>query len=233
MINDDDTFACIRCGKSVYHSVTSCPHCGLDFLPGGFGEDDELPEVTASPASARRFGPMVTTIGSGMIGLFVAGVCSLAFIHLAFPSLPCLPLIVAGCCGAFASGYCSRAMSGALPGRLGIAYGLLNTLPPALMALSGRLTLPYTLCIVILCAVICTFAALAGGKVYLTLFHRANAQPETATSDDDLYLDLLQRLGFDQSRVKRLLELERQNDPLRSRREVLRRALQRVERDNR
>jgi len=176
---------------------------------------------------------MVTVIGSGIMGLIVDGVCYFAFIHLSFPATAYIPFLVASCLGAFASGYSHRAMSDTLPRHLGIAYGLLNTLPAALMTLSGRLAFPAMMSIAILFAVICTLSAFAGGIVYDTLFRRANILPETVTSDDALYLELLQRLGFDHARVRRMLDLDRQIAPMLSRRELLQRAIERVHRDNR
>ncbi|MHB9133080.1 MAG: hypothetical protein ACYDBB_18585 [Armatimonadota bacterium] len=135
---DADTFECIRCGKTIYHAATYCPHCGLELYPEGDDEESTVEDAERQP-EPRRCPPFIARILKGVVG----------------------------------------------------------------------------------------------ERIFRNLFHRTHHQNAQVAKEDDLYLELLQRLDFDHARVQRLLEQERTTAQSIDRCELLRRAIGRWERDNR
>lgn len=166
---DSDTFACIRCGETVYYAAEFCPHCGLDLHPGSLDES-ELPLLDDHPQVRRRPSTRVGAVISGvLIGLLCATV-AWAFVPGSSPTV-----IVVLCCG------------------LGLA------------------------------------GAIAGAMRW---GHPSRPTP-AGENEEVLYRELLRQSGGDHARVERLLDFERKFAPTICRRELLNRALARLQRDRR
>jgi hypothetical protein len=74
-------------------------------------------------------------------------------------------------------------------------------------------------------------AAVLGGSVAVLLHRRKMRPARPEDVDAALYQALLRRTGGDAARLERLVELERTQAPGAARAELLRRALERLERD--
>jgi hypothetical protein len=109
-------------------------------------------------------------------------------------------------------------LRGPVPAVIAAVVLLAFTLPVVATAVPGFPVGPVALA--------CVIAGAVAGVVVFLRKRRAE------TSDDGLYLELLQCTGFDQARAARLVEAERRAAPNATRPVLLRRAIARWRRDN-
>ena len=146
-------------------------------------------------------------------------------------------LLFAGPLAALVAGYSACALLRKLLPLHGLLLGAFSTLTAVLLSaiwcaasFTHALFDPLTPAILALSLL----ASFAGQLIYIHLLHRANRSVSSGEGgDDSLYVDLLHRVGFDQARLERLVAQERNTAPPQtSRRDLLRRAINRWDRDN-
>jgi hypothetical protein len=233
---DDNTFECPNCGAKIYPEMTRCPQCGQNMYP-----EDEQPPADMDVPSAG----WLTSLGAVLIGWMVASgiVLLLNFILAAFISPPSLGnfskagLLLAGPVGTLLGSYVAAGIGRPQTGWLGAIVGILTL--PILVLLATHwveVTPAFSLNLwVMLSGGLTIFAGLIGAWLHYK-FSQDIAWKEkwrVRGWEDLLYQDLLRKVRFNGSIADRLIEFERKQDPDATRLELIQKAIDRWDRDNR
>lgn len=227
---------CPHCGATFHYELTRCPSCGINIYFPEEEEDGEVSKTISSFIATFRF-PL--GILAGWIAVVVLSLGLYIPIRFAF-TLPqsqyIVYSIVVTCIatGAFAGGFSAvrvakqNVILGALlVGLVGVGVAI------AILLREWTNILPFPS--VTIGWLVILGAALAGAKVAEKMLQKITVEtffvvPQT---EENLYQDLFIKVGYDHNIAKRLIEYERQRAPQAKRAELIRNAIQRLERDNR
>lgn len=240
----DSDIECPYCGGTFYYELTRCPHCGQQVYPleeeedeaDGWGSDQGVYEDLAQrflPALAVFFGLMVSFVAGTL--LFIAGRVIFGDLAAEWPGRGLL--LASAPAGAALGGFVGAGIERRAPQRAGWWVGVLSIIAAIVFAAVDRDlaaggwvasdTLPVWF--------ITVLAGAAGGEFWLRRQRDTVVRQLFPDWQDDveLYEALLARTGRDPDLAERLIEYERRGAPRARRRELIERALERWDRDNR
>jgi hypothetical protein len=226
---------CPRCGAKVYYELNQCPQCGLDFYP----EQEEI------ISDKEDYSPAWLHSLKGIIpGWMVAGIIVFLFHYLlaqfftpnSLNLTGSIILFLAGPLGAFAGGYTVSA----IVRRQEIIHALAIFLSTVIVVILldthwwdvsvSFLLLPLS----VINWLVILVSAIGGALFYPALQRGGIKWPHWSNGEDKrLYQDLVIKARYDHDRVERLIEYERRRTPSASRKELIKSAIDRWERDNR
>jgi hypothetical protein len=234
---DDNTFECPNCSAVIYPEMSHCPQCGQNLYPE---EETGLP--IDERETALTWGKI---LGIVLIGWLVSvGIATVIhFIVAEFVAPPYIPdlariiLYLAGPLGAIVGGYVCAGLARQNARLLGGLVGLLS-LPASIILATHwvRLKLAILLNPLVLgVGLLIILAGVLGGWLYETYSQKDELQEKWKVRgwEDLLYQDLLRKVRFNGSTANRLIEYERNLNPQATRLELIQKAIDRWDRDNR
>jgi hypothetical protein len=237
-----DEIECARCGERFYYELLECPNCGARVYSSFEEEEDELQGV--EPGSEGVEGGFMEFIAI-LSGWFVAALIVLAlFLPLrnAFSIQPesgpeQILLVLTSALGGFTAAWLTVRLVGARwmlhgllagLGGLGAAIGLYWILYGSPQVLLSWMGIWFAIPLVVLVSL--------GGAALADRMLKA-VQPDSlfgrALQEREIYQRLLAIARNDKAVVERLITYEKQKLPRASRLELMQRAVERWERDNR
>lgn len=244
--SDASEIECAACGETFYYEINRCPNCGRAVYP--VDEDEDLNHQMDSDHRNTDFledwAAQLAVPAAIFIGLVIAFAVSTAA-FMAFRFLlgnsafvwPGRGLLLAGApLGAAVGGYAAAAIEKESPRSVGFWVGGLSIIAAVVLAgvdadrvgsWLGLETLPLWLL---------TVLAGASGAEYWRRQQRDHVVQQLfihLPEEDDLFNDLMQKIGHDDELAERLIDFERQYMPNATRRTLIESALNRWERDNR
>jgi ribosomal protein L37E len=239
---DQQQIECPRCGEEVYYELTRCPNCGLNFYltdqQGDWWEGERnVSEERAPWLDVSIVGLLLGWLVSGMMAFGVHYLIAQVFRSSSPSFIPQILIIFVNPAGAFIGGWVAIAFAERNAILHGIALGLFSIGDAILLEAYWR-DLSYENLIrgqTILGWGLTLLAALLATSLYMKRAQRDMVKalffPDRAESR--LYEELYVKVGYDRDRVERLIDYERQRAPKEGRAELIERAIQRWNRDNR
>jgi hypothetical protein len=235
----EDEIECPRCGALATLEYTRCPNCGLSFYPPDEDPDGWSPgnrtELLEQSWERSLAAIIMGCTAAAAIAYLIQYIASLVF--KSPDRLPAgqLTLLLAAPFGAFAGGYIAAEFARQRPLFHGSLVGTLTLGPAFLLELRWQaLTLQALLQPVSLANWALTLVGgAAGAGLYRRRLHHSYLKLFRPPSERELYHNLLTKVGGDRAVVERLIEYELSHAPGASRAELLQRAIQKWERENR
>jgi hypothetical protein len=247
IIDEDYNFAenqieCPRCGELVHLDLTRCSNCGLNFYLAD--EEGEWWEANES-VSETRFAWLDISFVAIVVGWLVSALLAFGIHYLlaqvygsrSTGLLGRVVLLLASPAGAFVGGGVVAAIAERRPIPHGFILGVLSVGDAIVLEaywrdlslgnlLSATTILGWGL--TMLAGVVSAYWYMkrARQEMVAALFYPSEGESQRY---DELYM----KVGYDEKRVERLIEYERQRAPGKSREEWIERAIQRWDRDNR
>jgi hypothetical protein len=235
---EESEFECPRCGERVCYELGRCPNCGLNFY-NPEDEPDDWQERWTGPQRLPRI-----SLAAVAAGWVISGtVAVLAYIVLnqifrAGPSGQPGWIFIFGSTtlGSFVGAYLAGRITSYRPILQGLIVGGLSLGFVILLdAYNRNLVIANIIRWQTLIAWgLTVLAGLAGGWLIARQEMRGIERlffPEER--EEELYQDLLAKVGYDREVVERLVDYERKRDPSTLRSVLLKSAIERWERDNR
>jgi hypothetical protein len=241
-----NTIECANCGEEFYYELTRCPRCGRSVYP--LDEDESTGGKPYSPMY-RWVSPQLSFLYGWLVGSVIAFLLHQVLHQFVSPLLLTGQIVVEGnvdlvipllltvmsMIGAFGGGFLTGSLARQQYMPYGIAFLLLYMVTTFLLeTVWTKVTFLYMLQPINL---IRWFLILSDGAtgVWIAWKMAANRQSKRgiAPGGEDLYWDLLLKVRFDDATANRLIEHEKQRAPRASRQELIERAIQRWEKDNR
>jgi len=227
---------CPHCGATFHYELTRCPSCGINIYLPDEEEDGEISKTLSSFIASYRF-PL------GILAGWLAAIVLSLGVYIPIRSAFTMPQsqyvvysIVVACIaiGIFAGGFLAvriakeNVILGALLvglAGMGIAIAILLREWTTVLPFPG-VTIGW---LVIL------GAAFAGTKAAEKMLQKVTVETlfVVPPTEENLYQDLFIKVGYDHDIANRLIEYERIRAPQAKRRELIRNAIRRWERDNR
>jgi hypothetical protein len=235
---EENEFECPRCGERVYYELGRCPNCGLNFY-NPEDEPDDWQERWTGSQRLPRISLVAIAAGwviSGMVAVLTYIVLNQIF--RAGPNgQPGWTLVYGSTVlGSFVGAYLSGRISSYRPILQGLIVGGLSLGFVILLdAYNRNLVIENVIRWQPLFAWgLTAVAGLAGG--WLISWQEMRGIERLffpGDREEELYGDLLAKVGYDREIVERLVDYERQRDPGAPRAVLLKNAIERWERDNR
>lgn len=242
--NDDsfsDEIECARCSERFYYELLECPNCGARVYSGFDEEEDEM-EAEEGPGGHRGW---FIEFGAVLSGWFIAALIVTALFlplrnafSLQRESLPeqILLFILASLSGFIAAWIVVRSIGrrwklhgilagmGSLFAAAGLYWILYAHFQPLLRSVAAWAAVPVVLLV-----------SWSGAVLAERMFRTPDADSlfGSATQEKLLYQRLLAITRNDSATVERLIAYEKQRLPRASRLDLMKRAVERWERDNR
>jgi hypothetical protein len=235
---EENEFECPRCGERVYYELGRCPNCGLNFY-NPEDEPDDWRQRWSGPQRVPGISLIAIAAGWAISGM-VAVLAYIALNQVFRAGLKGQPgwIFIMGstALGSFVGAYLAGRISSYRPILQGLIVGGLNLGFVILLdAYNRNLVIGNIIRWQTLVAWgLTALAGLAGGRLISWQEMRGIERlffPEDR--EEELYQDLLAKVGYDREIVERLVEYERKRDPGAPRTVLLKNAIERWERDNR
>jgi len=230
MNNSEINMVCPSCGAVVNFELTRCPECGLDFYP-----EEQLEEEKEHHSNSS----FLFIAGSVLLGVFISAIIAFIFHFIAaqfftgvnISWLGLILIFIAGPCGALAGGYISSGLSGWKPYLSAVLVSAF-TIPIVILLNTRWMTAIISMNSILNwgCVIL---AGPAGAYLQNRLKQGIQWPGSNASKESKLYQDLLVRSRFDRDRADRLIAYEQRRNPMGSRAEAIKSAIERWERDNR
>ncbi len=235
----EDEIECPRCGALASLEYTHCPNCGLSFYP----LDEDRQDLKRSGRPGLLEIPRLRSLAAVILGWTAAGAVAFLIQYLAsqvFQTPEQLPtgrliLLLAAPLGALAGGYLAAEYALRRPLLHGSLVGTLAIGPAILLEMRWQALTPHTLLQPASLAnwALTLFGGAAGARLYQRQVHLSYLKLFKPPGEAELYHNLLTKVGGDRAVVERLVNFELSHAPGASRAELLQRAIQKWERQNR
>jgi hypothetical protein len=239
---EEHQIECPRCGEEVYYELIHCSNCGLNF----YQTDEQGDWWEGEETGGGKHAPWLdVSIAALLLGWIVSGLISFGLHYLTAqifesPStafMAQLVVFIASPLGAFVGGWITIAIAERRAIAHGMVIGLLSIGDAILLEAYWRdLNFENLLkTTTILGWGFTLMAALLVTHLYMkrVRLNMVEALFFPTESESRLYEELSIKVGYDPERVERLIDYERQRAPQESRAELIKRAIQRWNRDNR
>lgn len=235
---EENEFECPRCGERVYFELGRCPNCGLNFY-NPEDEPDDWQQRWSGPQRLQGISLIAIAAGwviSGMVAVLAYILFNQIFRAGLNGQVGWIYIFASTALGSFVGAYLAGRISsyrsilqGLIVGGLGLGFVIL------LDAYNRSLVIENIIGWQTLLAWgLTVLAGLAGGWLISWQEMRDIERlffPEDR--EEELYQDLLAKVGYDREIVERLVDYERKRDPGAPRTVLLKNAIERWERDNR
>jgi hypothetical protein len=237
---ENSELECPNCGANVYYELTRCPKCGWNFYD---------PDANEDPAETEREGGegsgWLNSLKAVFVGWLAAAALAFGFHYavsrLYAPEALELPgwvaLFLSGPVATLAGGYLAGVNAKSKPGVHGLIVGILTIGSALLLESHWREVTPGILTdpLIWINWMLVILAGAGGDLIYAKL----NAQRPVelprwlVLREEDLWQDLLAKVGYDQATAERLIAFERTKAPQAVRSMLIQNAIERWMRDNR
>jgi hypothetical protein len=230
--NDLD-FDCPHCGAMANYEMTSCPECGQSFYPL-----DEDTQPADDDSSVIAWISSLVAVG---ISWLVAAAVTFILFSLFSRWITLQPITIAGQIFLSAASLLGALVGGFIIGRAADHHPVQHSLATAVLVIGNSILLEsywrtVTLANLVTPAIILTWAliilvVLASAGILNKTISMSQSIVRGTYTEDDLYWDLLLLIGIDQSAADRLVEYERSQNPNAKPAELIKKAIERLERD--
>jgi len=236
---NDNYIKCPRCGEEVYYDLTRCSNCNLSLYPQEVDLGEE--EFLGNPVNGFDDWPI--SPGALLIGWLVSSAIIIG-LHIFLSRFGVIGvstyrgrLILLGIdpIGMMIAGYISGmmvsqrpALHGSILGIIGIGISIFMEMYWRDIKLEGLIRID-----IVVSWILIVVSAISGTVIAYRRAHRFDGKLISVDIEGALYDNLLMKVGYNSNVVQRLIEFERNKDPGAGRVLLLRRAINRWERDNR